>query len=56
MTYVKEMWVLSHLDWYTHVIGEGYKPTDKAPPEAVEALNALNEYNRLKYGEEKAAV
>ena len=50
MTYVKEMWVLGHLDWYTHVVGEGYKPTDKAPPEAVEALQKVNAYIDRAYG------
>ena len=50
MTYVKEMWVLGHFDWYTHEKGVGYQPTEKAPPEAVEALKKLNEYNLKKYG------
>ena len=28
---------LPHKDWYIHVKGVGYVPTDKAPKEAVEA-------------------
>lgn len=55
MTYVKEMWVLSHLDWYTHVKGVGYVPTEKAPPEAVDALRYLNEYAIKKYGKKNKA-
>lgn len=45
MTYVPEMWVLTHLDWYTTQKGIGYVPTEKAPPEAIIALKALNEYS-----------
>lgn len=46
MTYVPEMWVLTHLDWYTTQKGVGYVPTEKAPPEAVVALKKLNEYDK----------
>ena len=46
MTYVPEMWVLTHLDWYTTQKGVGYVPTEKAPPEAVAALKKLNEYDK----------
>ena len=50
MTYIKEMWVLKYFEMYTHSPEKGYQPTDKATPEAVEALKKLNEYNLKKYG------
>lgn len=50
ITYSKDMWVLGHLDWYTHVVGYGFKPTESAPPKAVEAIERLNEYIKKKYG------
>lgn len=43
MTYVKEMWVLLHPEYYFHVKGTGYVPTEKATPEAIEAIKAVNE-------------
>lgn len=49
MTFVKEMWFLDHFDWYTHVKGVGYVPTDKAPPAAVEDMKKLNDYIEKKY-------
>ncbi len=33
-----------HTDWYTFEIGVGYVPTEKAPPEAVEAMKSFNQY------------
>ncbi len=33
---------ITHFDWYEEVPGEGYVPTDKAPPEAVEAMQRVN--------------
>lgn len=45
-----DMWFLGHFDWYTNEPGKGYIPTEKAPPEAVEATKRLNEYNLKKYG------
>lgn len=33
-----------HFDWYTVIKGVGYVPTDKAPPEAVEAMREYNSY------------
>lgn len=33
-----------HTDWYTFEVGIGYVPTDKAPPEAVKAMQAYNSY------------
>ncbi len=50
MTYLEEFWVLSHLEMYTHTPDKGYQPTEKATPEAIEALKKLNEYNLKKYG------
>ena len=38
---------LGHRDWYEFKRGEGYVPTDKAPPEAVEAMKAFNRYSKL---------
>lgn len=35
---------LGHFDWYTLKKGEGYVPTDKAPPEAVAAMKRFNSY------------
>lgn len=32
-----------HFDWYTIVKGKGYVPTDKAPPEAIEAMKRVNQ-------------
>lgn len=32
-----------HFDWYIVEKGKGYVPTDKAPPEAVEAMRRVNE-------------
>lgn len=50
MTYVEEMWVLSHFDYYTYDKENGYLPTDKATPEAREALKKINEYNLRRHG------
>lgn len=50
MTHLKERWVLSHFDYYTHDKKNGYQPTSKATPEAIEALKKLNEHNLKKYG------
>ena len=50
MTHLKEMWVLSYFEYYTYEKGKGYQPTEKATPEAKEALQKLNEYNLKKYG------
>ena len=50
MTHLKEVWVLSHFDYYKYEKGKGYQPTEKATPEAREALEKLNEYNLKKYG------
>lgn len=36
--------------WFTEKEGVGYVPTEKAPPEAVKAME---EYNRYTYGTEK---
>lgn len=35
---------VSHYDWYTVEEGVGYVPTDKAPAEAVKAMEAYNSY------------
>lgn len=35
---------LGHYDWYTLKKGVGYVPTDKAPPEAVDAMKRFNSY------------
>lgn len=35
---------ITHTDWYTEVKGIGYVPTDKAPPEAVNAMKTYNAY------------
>ncbi len=37
-----------HHDWYTIVIGVGYVPTEKAPPEAVKAIEDFNSYTFTK--------
>ena len=50
MTLIKDTWVLQHFDWYTHDPEKGLQPTEKAPPEAVEALKNLNEHNLKYYG------
>ena len=50
VTICRDMWVLEHPDWYTYENGKGYIPTEKAPPEAVEAINRLNEFALKKYG------
>ncbi len=50
MTYLKEVWVLSNIDMYTYTKEAGYQPTEKATPEAIEALKKINEYNLKKYG------
>ena len=50
MTHLKEMWVLSYFEYYTYEKGKGYQTTEKATPEAKEALQKLNEYNLKKYG------
>lgn len=36
---------LGHPDWYNFEVGAGYVPTDKAPPEAVEAIEDYNAYS-----------
>lgn len=33
-----------HEEWYTLVKGIGYVPTEKAPPEAVKAMEEYNSY------------
>ena len=33
-----------HPEWYRKVMGVGYVPTEKAPPEAVEAMKRFNSY------------
>lgn len=40
---LKDAWFIHNLDWYTVVEGIGYVPTEKAPPEAVEAMKRMNE-------------
>ena len=50
MTKLEAVWVLEHFEWYTHDKDNGYQPTEKAPPEAIEALKEINEYNLRKYG------
>ena len=50
MTLIKDTWVLRHFDWYTYDKEHGYQPTKAAPPEAIEALKNLNEYNLRKHG------
>ena len=40
---IKDAWFVSHLEWYEIVDGVGYVPTDKAPPEAVESMERLNQ-------------
>lgn len=35
---------LGQAAWYSFKIGVGYVPTDKAPPEAVEAMERYNSY------------
>lgn len=35
---------LGKCDWYTFEKGVGYVPTDKAPPEAIEAMKQYNSY------------
>ena len=40
---LKDAWFIHHLDWYIVVEGVGYVPTEKAPPEAVEAMKRMNE-------------
>ena len=37
---------IDHSDWYTVVKGVGYVPTDKAPPEAVVAMEKFNSHMR----------
>lgn len=37
---------LAHSEWYTHVKGVGYVPTEKAPPEAVKAMKEYNSYSK----------
>ena len=39
---------IMHTDWYTHVKGVGYVPTEKAPKEAVEAMKRYNSYTNKK--------
>jgi len=51
MTYIKEMWVLSHFDMYRHIKGKGYVPTEKATPEAIEAIQKINEFVKNHYSE-----
>ncbi len=41
---------VSHSDWYEFVVGKGYVPTEKAPPEAVKAIE---EYNLYRFKEKK---
>lgn len=45
---------IGHFDWYTFELGTGYVPTEKAPPEASEAMKLYNSYagDRSKAGEE----
>ena len=33
-----------HPEWYKFVAGKGYIPIDKAPPEAVKAIEKFNSY------------
>ena len=35
---------LGHPEWYTFDDEKGYVPTEKAPPEAVEAMEKYNKY------------
>ena len=37
---------IGHSDWYKHVNGVGYVPTDKAPKEAIEAMKKYNSYSK----------
>lgn len=50
MTKIEALWVLEHFDWYTYDKHNGYQPTDKATPEAIEALKELNKENLRRYG------
>lgn len=44
MRYDKDYFFFApHSEWYTVEKGKGYVPTDKAPPEAVEAMKRVNE-------------
>jgi len=43
MKYVREIWFVDCLDWYTIEEGVGYVPTELALPEAVESMKRLNE-------------
>lgn len=36
---------IMHTDWYTFDVNIGYVPTEKAPPEAVEAMKKYNSYS-----------
>lgn len=33
-----------HTEWYNFVVGVGYIPTEKAPSDAVKAMQAYNAY------------
>lgn len=43
MRVLKDLWFIKHRDWFTLDEEQGYVPTEKAPPEAVEAMKRLNE-------------
>ena len=45
MRIVKDAWFLPHTEWYTAVEGVGYIPTEIAPPEAIESMKRLNEWD-----------
>ena len=40
-------------DWYTFVAYVGYVPTEKAPPEAVEAMERVNKRLKEEYEEDQ---
>lgn len=47
MRIIKELNIIAgHYDWYTKDENYYYVPTDKAPPEAVKAMEKLNELAR----------
>ena len=44
---------LKNTEWYTFVVGKGYVPTEKAPPKAVQAMEAYNSYT---YNKKQQAI
>ena len=42
-----------HPEWYTTVKYVGYVPTEKAPPEAVEAMERVNKRLKEEYEEDQ---